>query len=88
MNKGYKIDLQKISPDAISFTYGDSMLALNESNRNHSGIKYQNPLCAKVFLLEELDMIFSSPHFPKEDPLAIEAQLWIEPSIHIVESLS
>jgi len=63
------------------------MLAFNESNRNHSDIKYQNPLCAKVYSLEELDLIFSSPHFPKEDPLAIEAQLWIEPSIHIVESL-
>lgn len=87
LNKGYKIDLQKISSDAISFTYGDSMLAFNESNGTRSGIKYQNPLCTNVYSFEELDLIFSSPHFPKEDPLAIEAQLWIEPAIHIVESL-
>ena len=85
LNKGYSIELQKISFKSISFTYGDSMLAFNEMNRTLSGIKYQNPLCTKVYLLEELDSIFSSPHFPHDDPLAIEAQLWVKPSPDLIK---
>ena len=86
-NKAYKIELQKIPAKAISFTYGDSMLAFNEVNRKLSGIKYQNPLCAKVYLQEELESVFLSPHFPQNDPLAIEAQLWITPNVEIVTTI-
>lgn len=86
LNKAYKIELQKVSSKNISFTYGDSMLAFNEFNRGQSGIKYQSPLCAKVYMLEELESVFLSPHFPSQGPLAIEAQLWSTPTLDIVEN--
>jgi hypothetical protein len=79
LNKKYKMDLKDIPHDAISFTYGDSMLAYIEENRTQSGEKYQNPLCKKVFCIGDLEGLFSHIDFPKNDPLSIEAQLWVDP---------
>ncbi len=72
--------LKDISKDAISFTYGDSLLAFDQKNRLLSGSQYQNSLCEKIFRFEDLEGLFSHSDFPKIEPLHIEAQLWIEPS--------
>lgn len=86
-NKGYILNLKDISSDSITFTYGDSLLALNEDNRQQSGEKYKSELCKNIFRTEDLDSLFSDPRFPKTEPLHIEAQLWITPAQIIVENL-
>ncbi len=86
-NNGYIVDLKDLSPDSISFTYGDSLLAYNEDYRIQSGEKYQNSLCTKIYRIEELKDLFGHSSFPKQDPLAIEVQLWETPSPKIVRRL-
>ena len=88
LNKGYKINLSDLESEQISFTYGDSMLALIAENRKQSGPQYKNPLCEAIYRLEELSQIYSSIHFPDENQLAIEAQLWAIPSREIIETLN
>ncbi len=87
LNKGYKINLDDLESEQISFTYGDSMLAFIKENRDQSGPKYKNLLCDEVYRLEELGNVYSSVHFPDENQLAIEAQLWTIPSQEIIETL-
>jgi hypothetical protein len=87
LNKAYKINLDDLESEQISFTYGDSMLAFIKENRDQSGSQYQNPLCGEVFRLEELGRVYSSVHFPDENQLAIEAQLWTMPRQEIIETL-
>lgn len=87
LNKGYKINLDDLESEQVSFTYGDSMLAFIKENRDQSCPHYKNPLCGEVYTLEELDSIYSSIHFPDENQLAIEAQLWTMPSQEIIETL-
>lgn len=87
-NMGYMIYLDDISADLISFTYGDSLLSFDEDYRTQSGEKYQNPLCGKVYRLDELEYLFSHVQFPENAPLSIEAQLWIIPPKEIVRSLA
>ena len=84
-NKAYKINLDNICKSTISFTYGDSMIAFNKVHRSNSGLKYQNPLCGKIFTFEDLNQIYTSLNYPNHDPLHIEAQLWIKPEMNIVE---
>ena len=83
MNKGYKINLEDLESEQVSFTYGDSMLAFIKENRDQSGPQYKNPLCEEIFRLEELDSIYSSIHFPDVNQLSIEAQLWTMPLIGV-----
>lgn len=78
-NRAYRIDLSKIPKDIISFTYGDSLLSFDDEYRNLSGEKYRNSLCAKIFLLNDLDELFSSDQYPDTDPLHIEVQFWDDP---------
>lgn len=87
MNKGYKINLDDLESEQVSCTYGDSMLAFIKENRDQSGPQYKNPLCEEVYTLEELGSVYSSIHFPEENQLAIEAQLWAMPSQEIIETL-
>jgi hypothetical protein len=84
-NRGYVIELADISPNAVSFTYGDSMLSFIEHNRSLSGKPYENPLCEKVYRIEELQGLFSDRRFPSVSPLRIEAQLWVIPPQEIVK---
>lgn len=83
-NMAYAIYLRDIPSEHISFTYGDSMLAYIEKNRALSGEKYQNPLCAKLFRTQDLDSLFQDANFQLQDPLAIEAQLWIKPRTSVI----
>lgn len=86
-NIGYVIQLKDIRSDAISFTYGDSLLAYNEDYRSQSGEKYKNSLCSQIFKKEDLESLFSHVDFPKTERLSIEVQLWTMPSREIVTSL-
>jgi hypothetical protein len=79
LNKGYQILLKDLDPLSVSFTYGDSLLAYDENYRSQVGEKYKNPLCARLFLIEELENLFSHPAFPVSNRLHIEAQLWTRP---------
>lgn len=79
-NRAYKILLQSLPKMSVSFTYGDSLLAFDEAYRKLSGERYQNPLCANIFLEHDLNSLFSSPHYPEQNPLHIEAQLWVNPA--------
>lgn len=88
LNKGYSINLQDIAVDVITFTYGDSLLAFNNDYRTLSGEKYRNSLCGKVFLLDELESLFTCAEYPTNDPLKIEAQLWALPSEQTILSLA
>jgi hypothetical protein len=87
-NTGHRIALRDLPPDSISFTYGDSLLAHCEEYRSQSGEKYQNILCREIFLLNELQTLFSDRDFPEQAPLSIEAQLWIEPFRETIEVLA
>lgn len=84
-NIGYSIELKDIDPYSVSFTYGDSMFSLIEENRELASAKYSNPLCAEIFWLETLPLLFSHPSFPKFDPLHVEVQLWVKPNLEAVE---
>ncbi len=84
-NRAYLIYLQDLPADVVSFTYGDSLLAFNKSYRFRSGEKYQSELCAKVFRRDELEALISQ--LPQNEPLSIEAQLWMEPPKEIVKQL-
>lgn len=79
-NRAYKISLRNLPDTSVSFTYGDSLLAFDEAYRKLSGERYQNPLCEKVFLKNDLRLLFSSPDYPEREPLHIEAQLWVNPA--------
>ena len=69
LNRRYEIMLSEIPKDSITFTYGDTMLSYFSDYRRLSGEKYQNPLCNEIFLLDELDDLLRSSHYPKIDPL-------------------
>lgn len=84
LNRRYEIALVDVPRDSITFTYGDTMLSFFSDYRRLSGESYQNPLCNKIFLLDELGDLFSDSHYPKDDPLYIEGQLWLLPSKDIV----
>ena len=73
LNKGYKIKLDDLESEQVSFTYGDSMLAFIKENRDQSGAQYKNPLCEEVYRLEELGHVYSSIHFPVENQLAVKS---------------
>lgn len=83
-NIGYKIDLAAIEVNKVSFTYGDSMLGFDESNRKLSGLKYQNDLCQKIFTLDELPRLYSEVANLGHESLHIEAQLWCVPNTQTV----
>ena len=85
LNKRYKIKLENIASEHVSITYGDSMLAFIKENKDLSGSLYKNPLCGVVYRLEELESIYSSIHYPTENQLAIEVQLWTMPSPQFIE---
>ena len=80
-NRGYKISLKDISENAISFTYGDSMLSLHEENRRLSGPRYQHELCGQIFSLEELGLLAA------DSGLHMEAQLWVMPAAEVVTAI-
>lgn len=86
-NIGYMVSLSNISSEKITFTYGDSLLAWDEDYKSQSGPKYQNSLCSKLFRMEALTNLFCHKDFPKESPLHIEAQLWMNPSAKTVKRL-
>lgn len=88
LNIGYLMDLSGIFKKSISFSYGDTMLSFNEENRNLAGEKYTNPLCNKLFLLDELESLFENKLFPTTSPLSIEAHLWIKPLKETVKKLT
>lgn len=76
-NRGYPVRLADISPDQISFTYGDSLLAYDEKYREIAGAGYRSALCARLYRIEELGALAGD--LPEENALAMEAQLWINP---------
>lgn len=84
MNRRHEISLRDLSRDSITFTYGDTMLSFFSDYRRISGEQYQNSLCSEVFLLDELDDLFSDSRYPKDRPLHVEAQLWFSPQDAIV----
>lgn len=77
-NKAYKILLDSLPESSVSFTYGDSLLAFDETYRDLSGERYQNPLCTKIFLKRDLEALFSNVAYPQHESLHIEAQVWID----------
>jgi hypothetical protein len=79
-NKGYMISLESLSSHVVTFSYGDSMFVFDEGYRRQSGEKYQNHLCTKIYRLEELSSLLNHEDYPKDEPLAIEAQLWVKPN--------
>ncbi|MGE3757158.1 MAG: hypothetical protein AB7H97_05345 [Pseudobdellovibrionaceae bacterium] len=81
LNKRYEIHLEDLCKDSITFTYGDTMLSFFDDYRKLSGEKYQNSLCNRIFLLDELDDLFSHADYPENEPLYVEAQLWTVPKI-------
>ena len=86
-NVGYKINLKDIPPTSVSFTYGDSMFALNEDYRIQLGGEYLSEPCSRVYLLEELGELFLAiDHRP--DRLHIECQLWIEPNLNFLSQIT
>ena len=85
LNKRYEISLKDIPKALITFTYGDTMLSFFDDYRTLSGEKYQNSLCNKIFLMDELGELLSHVEYPKADPLYIEAQLWMKPLSGIVK---
>lgn len=87
-NIGYVIPLRDIDPRAISFSYGDSMFCFDRENRHRAGEKYQNPLCEDLYLLENLQQLVEHPNFPTEEPLHIEAHLWVTPDPSLAKSLT
>lgn len=78
-NIGYRINLEKVLPQTVSFTYGDSMFSLCENDRQKWGDEYQSHLCSQIYRLADLKNLFSSM---KDTPqqLHIECQLWIRPT--------
>ncbi|MBK7892253.1 MAG: hypothetical protein IPJ84_15830 [Bdellovibrionales bacterium] len=87
LNIGYAIDLVHLHRNSISFSYGDTMLSFNVENRKVAGEKYQNPLCDRLFMLDELEYLFSNDLSSSQSPLAVEAQLWVSPTNEIVRKL-
>ncbi len=88
LNVAYAIKLSKLNKNQISFSYGDTMLSFNEENRKQSGERYNNPLCNKIFMLDELNSLFDNKSFPNENALAVEAHLWIHPAAQMVQKLA
>lgn len=71
-NRGFKIALDELPLNSVSFTLGDSMFGFDPELRLSQGEKYSSPLCGQVFKASELkDLIAGSRE------LHIEAQLWI-----------
>jgi hypothetical protein len=87
LNIGYVIDLLHLHRNLVSFSYGDTMLSFNEENRKLAGEQYFNPLCAKLFMLDELEDLFENKFFPTQSALAVEAHLWVRPEERIVRRL-
>jgi hypothetical protein len=77
-NKGYVIELEKLSPHLVTFTYGDSLLGRDGDYRKLAGSSYVNSLCGKIFLIEDLDLLLNQ--VPERDSLHIEVQLWFAPT--------
>jgi len=86
-NRGYVIPMSEIAESDICFAYGDSMLTFNPDYRAQFGEKYKSSLCAKIFLKNELESLFSHPEFSKDHYLRIEALLWRMPKIENVQNL-
>jgi len=81
-NVGYRINLADIAPHAVSFTYGDSMFSMCENYRRKLGDEFQSHLCSQIYLLDELESLFSAiRNAPRK--LHIECQLWIKPTVGI-----
>lgn len=76
-NRAYKIFLKDLPENSVSFTYGDSLLAFDDTYRKLSGDLYQNPMCGKVFLKRDLESLFFSADYPGTGALHIEVQLWV-----------
>ncbi len=87
LNQGYLIHLKNIPSAKISFTYGDSLLAYQKDYREQAGEPYCNPLCARLYRVEELEALVSDPRYPKREALAIEAHLWMAPPKKIVRRI-
>jgi len=64
------------------------MLAYFADYRECSGAKYQNPLCAKIFVKDEIESLFLYPDDPRAEALHIECQLWEKQSRDIVNRLT
>ncbi len=78
LNIGYSIDLSDVQRNSVSFSYGDTMLSFNKENRKLAGEQYLNPLCGRLFMLDELMDLFESSYFCLSG-LAVEAHLWVHP---------
>ncbi len=79
LNIGYAIELAHIHKSSISFSYGDTMLSFNKENRKLAGEKYNNPLCDRLFGLDDLEELYWDHNFPRQSALAVEAHLWVQP---------
>ncbi len=75
LNIGYTIDLVHLHKSSISFSYGDTMLSFNKENRRLASKKYNNPLCDRLFGLDELEDLFEDNIFLSQSALTIEAHL-------------
>ncbi len=63
------------------------MLSFNVENRKVAGEEYTNPLCDRLFMLDELEDLFSNDLSSSQSPMAVEAQLWVSPTNKIVRKL-
>lgn len=77
-NVGYRIDLNDVPENAVSFTYGDSMFSLCANYRQKLGDEYQSHLCSQIYRSDELESLFSAASAVTQK-LHIECQLWIKP---------
>lgn len=83
-NRAYLIRLEEVPQNAVSFTYGDSLIAWNEDYRQTIGGIYLSDLCAQIFTLDELKPLLSRPDFHVHSGakiLHVEAQLWVKPRL-------
>ena len=87
LNIGYSIDLSDVQRNTVSFSYGDTMLSFNEENRKFAGEQYLNPLCGRLFMLDELMGLFESTYFLAQSGLAVEAHLWVQPDEKKIKKL-
>jgi hypothetical protein len=89
-NRAYAINLSDLDSNVMSFTYGDSMLSLNEDNRSRSGLGYLNPLCKEVYHLDELSETIKSIDtgiISTGESVHLAVQLWAAPAKEIVKIL-
>jgi hypothetical protein len=83
-NIGYIIYLKDIPANAVTFTYGDSLLAWDKDYRMQVGPKHESSLCEEIYPISELQSVLEKMPM---DPLHLEVQLWMNPSREVIHQL-